>query len=1200
MSAPLPETMLPAALRSFGIRAAAAVLLPLASLPAADPLPAAPALPAAAALPAAPGVPAGEVWQERGVALEPGPPLPAGPVWLRSWLKVPDNMVEAAGSDLWRDSMTLTLQNLPGPVSVFLNGQKIIETRDIPDEPRRFKVPKNIFEKAVYNALVIRIDGAMAKNGLTMAPVFAGYFEEIRMARPWQMSVHEPPAGERQARKTGPSPGSYTPEDFHPATTVLQANPEPERGKYVSPAEALKLLVAEPDLLVEELLHEPEVAQPTQVSFDTRGRLWVAQYRQYPYPAGVKMISRDQYYRSKYDKVPPPPPGHTPGADVISVHEDTNGDGTYDRHQQVLTGLNMANAVLTGQGGIWVMHTPYLLFYPDTDADDVPDGPPEVRLQGFGLEDTHSVANGLAWGPDGWIYGAQGSTTTSRVTRPGVDAAGSPGVFVEGCMVWRYHPKRRLYEIFADGSGNTFGVTFDAEGRLFTGHNGGDTRGWHHVQHGLYLKQGKDPGKFGPPPNPYAFGEMPMMRSTHPVPRFTHLTLMVEGTALPDRWRGRLAGADPLHHWIVAAERRPEGSTFATTDLGFPLRSDDLTFRPVYLANAPDGSLLIADFREEYIAHGQNYQSQIDPATGRIYRLRGKDLPLERDLRLVEKSTPQLVRLLSHPNSWHRQTAVRLLAERRDPAAVPLLQQELAEAGVHPALEALHALQQTGHLTEPLALKALQHPAPMVRAWTIRLLGDDAPLPPALIDAVAALAAREPDAEVRCQVLSTARRLPAAEALRLTKTIVLRTEDVEDAFIPLMAWFVMESHCAENRGAVLALFEDAAFWQAPLVQKHLLSRMMRRLAQSGSSQELMAAATLLSKAPGEPGRKALMEGFAAAYQGRSLPALPEELMQALAAGGPLPLMLRVRKGEPDAIASAMEHLSHPQTEAMPRLSAVRIFGEIKHAPAMPALLTIATSPGSIELRIAACTALQIYDDPGIAEALLRDWPALPAEVQSAALNLLASRPGWSLRLLETAAAGKLAASAFSADILSRLRLHHDPTLTPLLEKHFPAAPVLASEALRPRMDQVRQIIARKPGDPYKGEPLFQNRCAGCHTLFFKGGRIGPDLTSYQRDDLGTMLVSIVDPNAEIREGFANHLVTTKDGRTLSGFLADQDAHTMVLRGFDGADIRLHRDNIASLTPAGFSLMPPGLLDGLTDEEIQHLFAYLRQSQPITK
>ncbi|MBT6806342.1 MAG: dehydrogenase, partial [Verrucomicrobia bacterium] len=230
------------------------------------------------------------------------------------------------------------------------------------------------------------------------------------------------------------------------------------------------------------ILHEPTIAQPFHFSFDEHGRLWVTQSRQYPYPAGIRMLSRDKYYRAHYNKIPPAPPHHEPGADRISVHEDTNGDGIFDKHKTFVEGLNMANAALRGHGGVWVMHTPYLLFYPDADNNDIPDGPPEVKLAGFGFEDTHSIANGLTWGPDGWLYGGQGSTCSCRVTRPGIDPPNAPGVYFEGCMVWRYHPDTQAFELFAEGGGNTYGLEFDAQGRLYSGHNGGNTRGWHFVQ----------------------------------------------------------------------------------------------------------------------------------------------------------------------------------------------------------------------------------------------------------------------------------------------------------------------------------------------------------------------------------------------------------------------------------------------------------------------------------------------------------------------------------------------------------------------------------------------------------------------------------------------------------------------------------------------------------------------------------------------
>jgi putative membrane-bound dehydrogenase-like protein len=1142
-------------------------------------------------------------WTAQSVG--PGAPLlPAHPVWLRAWLRVPDSITGDSGPDLWRDSMTLTLGSLPGPVEVFLNGRSVIAVTNLPEgQLRRFKVPKGIFEKGVYNAWVIRLDGRLAPRGLVAPPVFAGYFDEVRFERPWQLTTNAPTAEELRPVVTSPPAfAAYGDPDFRPATTVMSASPQPEKGLFVPPAAALSLLKPAEDLIVEELLHEPEVAQPTQLSYDERGRLWIAQYRQYPFPNGVQMISRDKYYRSKYDRVPPPPPGNAPGADIISVHEDRDGDGTYETHRQVLTGLNLANAVLHGHGGLWVMNPPYLMFYPDANGDDVPDGLPEVRLQGFGLEDTHSVANGLAWGPDGWIYGAQGSTTSSRVTRPDRDPAGAPGIYVEGCMVWRYHPEQRRYEIFADGSGNTFGVSFDGEGRLFTGHNGGDTRGWHHVQEGQYLKQGKDPGKFGPPPNPYSYGEMPMMRSTHPVPRFTHMTLVAEGTAIPERWRGRFFGADPLHHHIVAADRKSTGSTFETTDIGLPLQTTDLTFRPVYLANAPDGSLTIADFREEYIAHGQNYQSQIDPTTGRIYRLRGRDLPRERDVDLSRKSTPELAALLAHANPWHRQTAVRVLAERRDPAAATLLSTALDRTNAHPALEALWTLHQLGRLTPTLVARGLKHPVPMVRAWTIRLVGDDHGWPAELTEPLLTLAATDPSAEVRSQMLSTARRLPVGESLPLLAAVARRTEDLEDPFIPLQAWFVLEYHCATRRDAVLALFSDPEFWSAPLVRQHLVPRLMRRFADSGTRQELVACATLLRLAPTDIDRRALLTGFEEAFRGRSLPPLPDELVQGLAASGRLNRALRVRQGDVAALQECLVDVTAIGVEPARRLEAVRSLGEVRYAPALPGILRVALDDGPADLRVAAFAALQTYEDPLIGAEMVAAWPRLPTALHAAALNLLASRAGWSRDLVSAVGKGNIPATFLSVDLRERLHRFSDPELRQALAATLPVPTSAArtNQDLLPEIQRVKATLSARPGDPYRGEPLFSERCASCHTLFFKGGRIGPDLTSYQRDDLGTLLPSILDPNAEIREGFENVMVTTRDGRVLNGFLADQDANLVLLRGLDGTDAALPRAEVLAVEPAGRSLMPEGLLDGLTETQLQDFFAYLRQSQPITR
>lgn len=1127
----------------------------------------------------------------------------ASPVWHLAYLRVQANMVTPAEKDLFRDSVTLSVAGIDKPFQIYLNGQKIGEGDAVANEPRRrFKVPKGILVKDQFNVLAIR---TAADTPIAQPPILAGYFDEVVMDRPWDVVRGDLTADDARLKavKDQPKVASYTESDFRPSSTPLNANAEFMPGRKMSPEESLKLMKPADGLAVDLLLAEPLVAQPTHLSFDERGRMWVSQYRQYPYPAGLKMISRDKYYRSRFDRVPPAPPNHDKGRDIISVHESTKRDGVFDRHKVVLEGLNMANAAVYGQGGIWVMHTPYLLFYPDADGDDIPDRDPEVRLAGFGLEDTHSVANGLAWGPDGWLYGGQGSTTTSRVTRPGIDPPEAPGVYFEGCMVWRYHPTKKIYEIFAEGGGNTFGLDFDAEGRVYSGHNGGVTHGWHFVQSGIYLKQGVDPGKFGPPANPYTFGQLPMMKSRNPIPRFTHAIVMFEGTALPENYLGKLMGADPLHRTVVSAERYPIGSTFETSTSGTPLAGDDIAFRPVYLANAPDGSLYVADFYEEFIAHGQNYQGQIDPTTGRIYRVRGKDARLINDTNLAARPTNLLVSYLSHANRWHRQTAARVIGDRLrkgDRSAVMFLKVLLEQPAAHPALEALWALHQGNALDEATTLQAMNHPAAAVRAWAVRLPGDERTLSPAVLAAVQRLAANETDAEVRAQIASTARRLPPEQAIDLVATLIRRDEDAKDAFIPLLCWWTLETHFDTHREAVLGLLKDDGAWNAVVVRDVLLPRIMRRLAAKGTRTEFLTCAELLRRAPQADHRQRLVSGFEDAFVGRALPSLPKELAEALAKSGLASPALRVRLGEPQAIDAALTLAADPKAKSADRLTMLALFGEVDEPRAKPVLLDVAASTSPNELRRAALGSLLRYDDPGVAAKVAGLTPDLPVELRPSAINLLGSRPATVPLLLKLLESGGVKPAEVPHDLSARLKAHPDKAVADRANRLLSTDLAPDQAARRAEIDRLRKVIAASPGDPYKGEPLYLQRCGVCHTLFFKGGKIGPDLTAYQRDDLGTMLTSIVEPSAEIREGFRNHSVKTKDGRELSGFLVDSDTATIAIRGFDGQDVRVSRDELVELKPLESSLMPEGLLGGMSDQEIRDLFAYLRIPQPITR
>src|SRR5438445_910378 len=221
-------------------------------------------------------------------------------------------------------------------------------------------------------------------------------------------------------------------------------------GQGYPPDEAPRHMTVPADLQVQLVASEPMIAQPVCIEFDDRGRLWVVQYLQYPNPAGLKRAGVDRWSRTTYDRVPEPPPKGPRGADRITILEEPDSNGRFHKVKDFVTGLNLATGLAIGHGGVFVVQPPYLLFYADRNGDDVPDGDPEVLLTGFGMEDSHAFANSLQWGPDGWLFGAQGSTVTANIR--GIS-------FQQG--IWRYHPLTKEFELFAEVGGNTWRLDFD-------------------------------------------------------------------------------------------------------------------------------------------------------------------------------------------------------------------------------------------------------------------------------------------------------------------------------------------------------------------------------------------------------------------------------------------------------------------------------------------------------------------------------------------------------------------------------------------------------------------------------------------------------------------------------------------------------------------------------------------------------------------
>jgi len=1113
-----------------------------------------------------------------------------GMAWYRCRVDLPES---------WKNRpLELFVEGVDDAHEAYFNGEKVGGAGQRPPEFRsgaaralRYPVDPNLLRPGQANVIAIRVFDRQGQGGfLRTAPALFNERMVIDLDGKWEFRTGDDPAWAK-----GPvSDRLASTVTFSTVVKAAQITPrvvdkvEIEGG--LSPQQSLKQFEVADDLELELVLSEPQIAQPLFIDFDERGRLWLVEYRQYPHPAGLKMLSRDNYWRAVYDKVPPPPPNHFVGKDRISIHEDTDGDGSYDKHKVFVQGLNITTSLARGRGGVWVLNPPYLLFYPDRNQDDVPDGDPEVHLKGFGLEDTHSVANSLRWGPDGWLYGCQGSTVSAAIVRPGLD---KQPVHSMGQLIWRYHPGQRRYEIFAEGGGNAFGCEIDSQGRLFSGHNGGNTRGFHYVQGG-YFRKGFS--KHGPLSNPYAFGYFDAM-GHHDAQRFTHTFVIYEGGALPLQYHGRLFGVEPLQSQIVLSEVSQDRSSLKTKDITRPVTSDDGWFRPVNIKTGPDGALYICDWYDAQVNHYRNHEGKVDPDSGRVYRLKAKGAPA-RKVDLSGLSNVELVELLADDNRWKRQTALRMLADRRDRSLLPLLDNMLAENTGQLALEAFWAQNATTELGDRRFLTALRHDDPYVRLWAVRLACDRREVSDAVAAELAHMARLESHVEVRSQMAASARRLPVDDALPIVRGLLARDDDVADIHIPLLLWWAIEAKVADHAQQVVALFEKESTWDLPMVEQHILDRLMRRFAQSGTQQDLSYCAKLLDAADDKQSAAKLMSGFEQAFEGRSLARLPREFVEALARSGGDSLALRLRRGAKSAVQEALGLIADDKQPLQQRISLVEILGQVRQPECVPPLLDLLKTTENEPLQSAVLAALQAYDSPEIAETAIAVYGDLSEDSLAVAQTLLASRPRWALQLLEAVEQEHIGRASVPQPILRKMLLHENAQIEKLIAKHWGQITGATTEQVKAEIERWDEVIRSAYGSPYRGKPLFQKHCGKCHQLFGEGGQIGPDLTTYKRDNLANMLLHVVNPSAEIREGFENFALVTGDGRVLNGFIADQDNRVVVLRGIDGKSVTVPRDEIEVLRPLPQSVMPEGVLRPLSEDEIRDLFAYLRSSQPL--
>ncbi len=962
-------------------------------------------------------------------------------------------------------------------------------------------------------------------------------------------------------------------------------------GAVPSPADALRRMRVAEGFEVKLVASEPNIRQPVTMSFDARGRMWVVQYLQYPNPAGLKALSVDQYLRTKYDRVPEPPPRGPKGADKVTICEDTNADGVADKFTDFITGLNLASGMALGHDGVFIAQPPYLLFYADRNHDDVPDGEPEVLLSGFGMEDSHAFANSLTFGPDGWLYGAHGSTVTANIR--GVE-------FQQG--IWRYHPITRQFELFAEGGGNTWGVDFDENGEIIAGTNFGEQIGLHQVQGAYYVKGF---AKHGPLHNPHTYGYFEHL----PFKGFKggHVTcggIVYQGGAFPEPFNGTYIAANLLSSAVYWHRLEPNGSSMRGQFGGTLLATEDSTFRPIDCTTGPDGALYVVDWCDPRASHVDPVDNW-DKASGRIYRIAPKNsAPIPR-FDLSRLSSGDLVNQLTNRNDWFRRQARQLLAERRDSTVLARLAERAFQSTNGPlALQSLWTLYASGGFNDGVAAKLLIHTYAPVRAWTIRFLGDSGTLSPELQPRLTTVARNETSAAVRRQFASSAKRWPATTAMPLIHHLLRHGEDVNDPQIPLLLWWAMEDKVSSNGSAVIGILSSAADWNQPLMRTHILERLARRYASDTNKVSRQTCAWLLTTALDRELREIVLRGFDKAWEGQGTVAHAPELRPALASVWKTSESLMVRVGLrirfPEAEKLALEQVQDAARSESERIALAETLGQCRVAEAVPALLKLLS--GTSRLQLAALTGLQNFDEPRIPVDLLKAYPQLSKDARLRARTMLASRPQWAMELLAAIDRGVIEPNDISMDQLRQMLRQNDPSLTAAVEKRWGKVRAQTSVEKASAINQIKLMLnpsgttLRFTGNPGEGKKLFNQFCGNCHRLFGEGAALGPELSGADRRNTEWMLTQIVDPSAFIRPEYVNHNIEMKDGRLLTGLLVEQSDNALTLMDSQNQRTILNRSDVKEISASSTSLMPEGLLEPLTPQQLRDLFSYLQSDR----